>query len=128
MIKQYADVEFYHDDYLMGRPGTVPDNDFSYWSMIATAKIRNRTFGRADKMDNIPEEVRMCCCEVAEKLYQSEAVRADNGMILQSYGNDGDTATYKTDDLSEAAVGQAVDGIIRRWLSLTGLMYCGVCK
>ena len=126
MTKQYADVGFYHDDYSMGRGETVPYDEFAYWSMLATAKIRDRTFGRVDAMEEIPEEVQMCCCEVAEKLYQSEAAKAENGMILQSYGNDGETATYKTDDLSEQAIGKAMDGIISRWLSLTGLMYCGV--
>ena len=48
-------------------------------------------------------------------------------MILQSYGNDGDTGTYKTDDYSEEKVKAAVNDIIRRWLMHTGLLYCGVC-
>ncbi len=125
-MKQYADVQFYQEEYLQGRPGAVPDKEFPYWSMLATTEIRNQTFDRVDKLSEIPDEVQMCCCEVAEKLYQREQAKSDNGMILQSYGNDGETAAFKTDDLTESAIHQAVDGIIRRWLSNTGLMYRGV--
>lgn len=125
-MKQYADVAFYQKNYLQGRSQTVPDQEFSYWAMLATTKIKNLTFGRVDELSEIPEDVQMCCCEVAEKLYQGEQAKSDNGMILQSYGNDGETATFKADDLTESAVSMAVEGIIHRWLSGTGLMYCGV--
>ena len=77
-------------------------------------------------MEIIPEDVQMCCCEVAEKLYLYDAAKDNNGMILQSYGNDGDTGTYKTDDLTAEAIENAVSEIIERWLIHTGLMYCGV--
>ena len=42
------------------------------------------------------------------------------------YGNDGETGTYKTDELSEAGIRRSVAGIVRKWLVNTGLMYCGV--
>ena len=47
-------------------------------------------------------------------------------MVLQSYGNDGETGTYKTDDLSESGVQRSIVKIIRKWLVNTDLMYCGV--
>ena len=77
-------------------------------------------------MEEIPEAVRMCCCEIAEKLYSVESVKDENGMVLQSYGNDGETGTYKTDDLSESGVQRSIVKIIRKWLVNTDLMYCGV--
>ena len=47
-------------------------------------------------------------------------------MILQRYGEDRETGTYKTDELSEAGIRRSVAGIVRKWLVNTGLMYCGV--
>ena len=59
-------------------------------------------------------------------MYSAEAAKEDNGMVLQSYGNDGETGTYKVDDVSEDAVNRRATEIIRKWLLYTGLMYCGV--
>lgn len=125
-MKKYADAAFYGDSYLLGRPAKIPDAEYGYFAVLASAEIRRRTFGRLDDLTEIPEEARMCCCEVAEKLYSLEAAKDENGMIVQSYGNDGQTATFKTDGLSETAVKKSVSGIISKWLGQTGLMYCGV--
>lgn len=125
-MKSYADTEFYKGQYLLGREPKISDKEFGYWSMLASAEIRTLTFGRVDDLEEIPEEVSRCCCELAEKLYSVEAVKDENGMILQSYGNDGETGTYKTEDLSEAGVRRSATKIIRKWLVNSGLMYCGV--
>lgn len=127
-MKQYADFGFYSDKYLCGRSEVIPDTEFSYWSMQASSKIREKTFGNVDQMDSIPDDVQMCCCDVAEKLYRWESAKGKNGMVMQSYGNDGDTGTYKTDDYSQEAIDKSIDDIIRRWLLHTGLMYCGVMQ
>lgn len=125
-MKSYADVRFYYDQYLLGRAPKIPDADFPYWAMLASGEIRQRTFSRIDDLTEVPEEAGMCCCELAEKLYSVESVKDENGMILQSYGNDGETGTYKTDDLSESGVRRSAARIIRKWLGNTDLMYCGV--
>lgn len=125
-MKIYADELFYMEDYLSGRKGKVPIDEFSYWAMLATSEIKNLTFGRVESLESVPEEVKMCCCEVAEKLYAAEAVKGKNGLILQSYGNDGQTGTFKVDEMSESSIQKSVAGIIRKWLVRTGLMYCGV--
>ena len=126
MMKIYADIEFYKSQYLLGRAPKISDADFPYWAMLASGEIRQRTFNRTDRLEEIPEEVGMCCCELAEKMYSVESVKDETGMILQSYGNDGETGTYKTEDLSEAGIRKSMDQIIRKWLVNTGLMYCGV--
>lgn len=128
MVMQYTNSAFYKDEYLQGRSEVIPTSEFPYWSMQASAEIRKRTFESVDQLESIPDVVQICCCEVAEKLYRYDAAKGDNGMVLQSYGNDGDTGTYKTDDLTDAAVESAVSEIIGRWLLNTGLMYCGVDK
>lgn len=125
-MKAYAEYSFYVEQYLMGRERPIGERDFPYWAMQASLQIRRLTFGRLDSMEALPENAQMCCCEVAEKLHSFEAAKDSNGMILQSYGNDGDTGTYKADDMTEKAVNKSVAGIIRKWLSSTGLMYCGV--
>ena len=125
-MKIYTDTEFYMNQYLLGRIPKIPDADFSYWAMLASGEIRQLTFNRVEDLGEIPDEVRMCCCELAEKLYSVESVKDENGMVLQSYGNDGETGTYKTDDLSESGVQRSIVKIIRKWLVNTDLMYCGV--
>ena len=122
----YADIDFYTDRYLMGRPGAIPKQDFPYWSMQATSKIKSCTFGRVEVLDALPEPVLMCCCEVAEKLYLFDAAKTENGMVLRSYGNDGETAAFESADFTAEAVTKAVSDIIEKWLSNTGLTYCGV--
>lgn len=122
----YADYKFYSENYLLGRASKIPGKEFDYWSMMASGEIRMRTFGNIENLTEIPEEVKMCCCEVAEKLYGVETVKGENGLVLQSYSNDGESGTFKTDGLSDSSVQKSVDLIIRKWLSNTGLMYCGV--
>lgn len=125
-MKLYADYGFYAESYLLGRAPKIPDAEFLYWAMRASGEIRNRTFGRVDILEEVPEEVQTCCCEVAEKLYMADSARGNNGMILQSFGNDGETGTYKVDELSESSVRKSISRSVRKWLSGTELLYCGV--
>lgn len=125
-MKMYTDYVFYAESFRSSGEIVIPEKEAHYFLTMATAEIRHYTFGRIDAESIIPEEVQMCCCELAEKLYSVEAVKGENGMILQSYGNDGETGTYKTDDLSEGKVQESISRIIRKWLAHTGLMYCGV--
>lgn len=123
-MRVYADLEFYYETY--GGVKLSNEAELKRWIMRATSEIRHYTFGRIDQMENIPEEAQMCCCEVAERLYVADKAKSENGAILQSYSNDGESATYAVADISEDAVKKEVYDIIHRWLSLTGLMYCGV--
>ncbi|MCI6535108.1 MAG: hypothetical protein SOV77_09580 [Lachnospiraceae bacterium] len=125
-MKAYTDTAFYKNSYLLGREIQIPEKEFDYYAMLASVQIRHNTFDRIDNMDTIPEEVQMCCCEVAEKLYMVDAAKGENGLIQQSFGNDGETGTYKVDEMSEEAVQKSISCIIRKWLVNTGYMYCGV--
>lgn len=122
----YADEYFYREEYLLGRDAVIPTDALLYWFMCASHEIDRRTFGRIEKLETIPVEVRMCCCDIAEKLYKFESAKGENGMILQSYGNDGETATYKTTDMSERALRKRIADSVLNWLLPTGLLYCGV--
>lgn len=125
-MRNYADVPFYIGRYSRTGAPKIPDAEFDFYAMQASGEIRYKTFERIDELTEIPEEVSMCCCEVAEKLYALEVAKGENGMILQNYGNDGETGTYRTSDLSESAVQRSIARIIRKWLAHTGYMYCGV--
>lgn len=125
-MKSYTDVAFYRDSYLLGLEIRIPEKEFDYYAMLASVRIRRSTFEQIDNLDNIPDEVQMCCCEVAEKLYMVDAAKGENGLILQSFGNDGETGTFKVDEMSEEAVQKSISCIIRKWLVNTGYMYCGV--
>lgn len=122
----YADRTFYESEYNGGATPKIESKEFPRFSILASAEIRRYTFRRVDEMESIPEEVKYCCCEIAEKLYDFEHAKGSSGMVLQSYSNDGDTGTYKTDDMTENAIKQAIYEIVHKWLSCTGLMYCGV--
>lgn len=125
-INTYADYDFYKNSYLHGREAKISESDFDYWSFLVSSEMRQHTFGRLDSLAEIPDEVRMCCCEISEKRYTFENAKDESGMILQSFGNDGQTGTYKTDGMSEADVIQETYKIMHRWLGMTGLLYCGV--
>lgn len=126
MKKVYTDYTFYAESYLLGRDPKIPEKEFQYWEMHASSLIRRSTFENIDDLETIPDEVQMCCCEIAEKLYIADTAKEENGMILRSYSNDGDSGTYASSELSEDSVRRSTALIIRKWLSGTGLMYCGV--
>lgn len=125
-MKAYADYEYYSEPYLLGREPKIPEGEFGFFAMQASSRIRTRTFERLDGLEEIPEEARMCCCEAAERLYAAERAKGENGLILQSYSNDGDSGTYRADEATAAVTETGIDEIIRRWLGHTGLLYCGV--
>lgn len=121
----YADISFYTNKYRKNVDGRIADSDFPYYALKATKEIRARTFGNIDECAMIPEEVQMCCCEVAEKLHDLDRAKDENGMVLQSYSNDGDSGTFQASDMTSEGVSRAIDRIVRSWLLDTGLMFCG---
>lgn len=121
----YADISFYTNNYRQNAPGGIADSEFLYYAQKATKEIRARTFGNIDEHGPVLEEVQMCCCEVAEKLHDLGSAKGDNGMVLQSYSNDGDSGTFQAAELSQEGMREAIDQIARSWLTNTGLMFCG---
>lgn len=122
---RYADKEYYANTYRCGAE-KIPGSQFAYYAMLSTKELRARTFGNIDEKKELPDEVRMCCCEVAEKLFDVDNARAENGLVLQSYSNDGDSGTYQTSEMTGEGIAETIDEIVRGWLLNTGLMYCGV--
>ena len=70
----YADQTFYTQEYLQGRSAKVPAADFPFYARNASAAINS--YAGAFPDDNIPEEVRLCCCEIAELLCTGDTSEA----------------------------------------------------
>ena len=66
----------------------------------ARAEVDKITFNRCRGLDEIPEEVKDCVCDVAEYLCKYDRYSgSDAPGPLASFGNDGETGTY---DLSNS--------------------------
>lgn len=121
----YADISFYTNEYRRNRDGGIAGSDFAYYALKATKEIRARTFGNIKENGQIPDEVQLCCCEIAEKLHDLDRAKGEHGMVLQNYSNDGDSGTFLASEMTTDGIATAIDQIVRSWLLETGLMFCG---
>ncbi len=123
-MTNYADFAYYKDTY----KGTVLDAaSFDTYARKATQTIRQYTFNRV-KDNDIPDDVKMCCCELAEYLSKKEVADQDTeagikGLISETTG--GHSASYETAEAREQAHNNIIKGIIYNWLVFTGLLYRG---
>ena len=111
----YADQTFYTEQYLQGRSAKISDADFPYFAMQASAQI-NRFLGGAVLGDAIPEEVRLCCCEVAELLYTGETSEASKKAGLASESVQGWSQSYESSESRSSAQNNAIDAVLHKWL------------
>lgn len=120
----YAAEQDYQNEYLMGRKPVIRTG-FDYYARQASQIIDQYTFGRLKNISEVPEPVKMCCCELSEAIYQTEKLnREANGKTSEKVG------TYSVSFLSASEARQVADreqrGIVMKWLSDTGLCYQGV--
>lgn len=120
----YADETFYGEKYLLGRKPVIREG-FAFYARTASRLIDQYTFGRLEGADDIPESVRMCCCDLAEVLYNTEKQeQKSGGLTSEKVG----TWSVTYDDASKQREEERIRaaGIICRWLGNTGLCYQGV--
>lgn len=110
----YADETFYNNNYLDDRPAVITVG-LSFYLQKAT-NIINKYIGT--NITDITDDVKMCCCEVADLLY-TESTRGNK----TSENNDGYSITW---DLSKTAEKQIVN-IISTWLD-NEYLYAGVYR
>lgn len=120
----YADANFYETQYLLGRKSVVRAG-FEFYARQASQVIDAYTFGRVKTLPEVPEPARLCCCELAEAIYQQQTQNKEAaGKASEKVG------TYSVSFSSAAEAKQAADreqrGIIMKWLADTGLCYQGV--
>lgn len=121
----YADESFYTDQYLLGRKPVV-STGFLYYARQASRIMDQYTFNRlADVLeDEIPEEVKMCCCELAESVYRYEKQKSESeGKTSEKIGTY--SVTFGTMQETADSAAKEQGKIIRRWLGNTGLCYRG---
>lgn len=119
----YADSEFYTNIYLCGKSAVITQAADFYFRE-ATQRIKLYTGSNVNETD-IPENVKMCCCEVAEKLYSVEQADLDIGNISsESVG--GWSKSYESSGSRKQRLEKEIKNIIYQWLSGTGLLYRGV--
>lgn len=114
----YADYAYYTDTY----KGAVLDAaSFPLYARKATQMIKLHTFNRI-KEDNIPDEAKMCCCELAEEMYKHEKEYAGN-IASEKVGEY--SVSYVDKEKAETQHRGKCKEIIYNWLINTGLLYRG---
>lgn len=119
----FADYDFYINKYLSGRNAAVSAANFTMLARKATQKIKIFTGSNVDE-SNIPECVKMCCCEITELLYKEETTSQNHGVASESV--QGWSKAYESTESRAQAADKAIKTCVYEWLSGTGLLYRGV--
>ncbi|MCM1364955.1 MAG: hypothetical protein NC122_07045 [Faecalibacterium sp.] len=121
----FADGSFYMNKYLCSKQAVVDAACFDYYALQATMKIKGYIFDNIARGKKIPEEVKMCCCEIAELLFTEDKRQAETGGILsESVG--GWSKSYEGSEKAEQQLTAKINSCIYKWLANTGLLFCGV--
>ena len=119
----YADENFYMETFLSGRKPVIRTG-FTYYAREASRVIDRYTFDRLARVTEVPEDVGMCCCELAEQCFRTEKQKKEAGKTSEKVG------TYSVTFASEADVIRndmnEKRNIVMKWLSGTGLCYRGI--
>lgn len=121
----YADYNYYTTEYLAGKSAAVTAADFPYYAKQASAIIDQYTFGNI-KADNVPEEVKNCCCELAEQMYTADTSEAAKKAGISSESVQGWSQSYESSEAQKTALRNTQRDCIYKWLGNTGLLYSGV--
>lgn len=118
----YADETYYKNSYLMGRAAVIT-TAFAYYARTATQRIKLYTGSNVDE-DNISDEVKNCCCELAECVYREEMELVNIGVSSETVG--GWSKSYESSEARKIASDKNTHDIVYKWLSGTGLLFRGV--
>jgi hypothetical protein len=124
-VTVYADYNYYTTEYLAGKSAAVTAADFPYYAKQASAVIDQYTFGNINA-DAVPDEVKMCCCELAEQSNAADTSESAQKAGISSESVQGWSQSYESTDARKTAIRNAQKDCIRKWLSNTGLLYSGV--
>jgi hypothetical protein len=121
----YADPSFYAKEYLENRPAVIEPSCVTSYLRKAQMIIKNHTFDNIDESADIPYEVKMCQCEIAELLY-SDDKRATSLSGVSSESVEGWSKHYESSEQIEAQLKKKIKSCVTMWLAPLGLLYCGV--
>lgn len=121
-MKRFADFAFYIDEY---RPNNeISAAEFDYYARQATQKIKQYTGNNVDE-SNIPECVKMCCCQIAELLNKADKQEQANGG-KSSESVQGWSVSYESREQARLELQANINSSVYTWLSGTGLLYRGL--
>lgn len=120
----YADEEFYNGKYLLGRKPVISAG-FDFYARSASQIIDQYTFDRLKELPEIPEEVRMCCCDLAEAEFRKEKQQKESGGKTSEKIGTYSVSFGATQEVANAARWEQ-RYIVMKWLGDTGLCYQGV--
>lgn len=116
-MENYADFEYYTNTY----KGAVLDTaSFDLYARKATQEIKKYTFNRIQD-SSIPDDAKMCCCELAEYLYKQD--KYDTNVASEKVGEY--SVSFVAGQTAEDIKLSAIKGIIYNWLAMTSLLYRG---
>lgn len=117
----YADYAYYTDTYC---GNTLDADEFARASVRASSFLDYFTRGKAKDYEG--EEVKMCCCALAEQyqiIEQATAQSIKGEVQSESVGSW--SKTYRSGAEVSSAAKAALADIARQYLSNTGLLYRG---
>lgn len=120
----YADEKYYTEKYLLGRKPVI-SSGFPFYARQASQVIDQHTFGRLKDVQDVPELVKMCCCELAEEEFWREKQQRDSGGKTAEKIGTYSVSFGAARDLDEASR-LGLRYIVKKWLEDTGLCYQGV--
>jgi len=118
-MTNYADYAYYTGTY---KGAVIDAASFDSYAAKATQTIKLHTFNRI-RDNNIPDEAKMCCCELAEYLYKQD--NKDHDEDVQSEKKGEWSNTYVSGMEAEEIRRIKIREIIYTWLATTGLLYRG---
>lgn len=121
-VLSYADYDFYINNY---GGNLIPSENFDFWTRKSTQYIRTSTFGNIDENQEIIEPVKMCCCELAEQMYNQDKRKNRQGIASEKVGEH--SISYESTEAINKAEKEILRQIIIMWLADTGLLYRGLC-
>lgn len=117
-MTNYADYAYYTGTY---EGAAIDAASFTSNARKATLEIKKYTFNRTTDTD-IPDDARMCCCELAELFYKDDQSNS-NGISSEKVGEY--SVSYVTPEAKQKMLDLSVNSIINNWLGMTGLLYRG---
>ena len=120
----YADNNFYTNEYFQGKNPTISAG-FDYYARDASRIIDLYTFGRLEGVEDVPIDVRFCCCELAELICENESQSRDTGNKTSERIGSYSVGFSSKADREESFKSKQYD-IVIKWLGNTGLCYRGL--
>lgn len=106
----------------------IPELEFPFYAKQASHRIDYLTWGKITDALAETENVKSCCCEIAEAIYRYDRARNnDSGAPVASWGNDGESGSYdmSSSDMTSNGHEKKIGQIARKYLLRLGLLNRG---